>query len=267
VSPDLFALFVAVVVFVSGLAGLAYHAWQPANEEPSETRDLINRVTGLVATLAALVLGLLIASASTFYNNQKTSVELVSARVLALDGVLRRYGSDGNLARDQLKDLITSSYERVWGSSQRVLAAPTVQQASERMDRLFLNLNALREAAPEARRYLLAKAGDLATSINDQRLQMSLQLNNSLSWPFMTVLVSWACLLFLGFGMLAKLNRTNVFGLAVGAISVASAIFLIVELNTPYSGLLTLSPEPILETMGALDQGRHSASPRRIVTE
>jgi hypothetical protein len=266
-NPDLPALFVAIAVFVSGLAGLAYQTWQPSNEQPDETRDLINRVTGLIATLAALVLGLLIASASSFYNNQKTSLELVSARVLALDGVLRRYGPDGDLARDQLRDLIISSYERVWGSSQSTLAVPTVEETNERMERLFLTLNGLRETAPEARKYLLAKAGDLATSINDQRLQMSLQLNNSLSWPFLTVLVSWACLLFFGFGMLAKLNRTTVLGLAVGAISVGSAIFLIVELNKPYSGLLTLSPAPILETMAALNQESHRAPPRRAAAE
>jgi hypothetical protein len=267
VDTDLFALFVAAVVFVSGLAGLAYHAWQPVNEDPNETRDLVNRVTGLIATLAALVLGLLIASASTFYNSQKTSLELVSARVLQLDGVLRRYGADGLLARDQLKDLITGSYERVWGSDSGTLAAPTVEQTNERMDRLFLTLNALREAAPDTRKYLLAKAGDLATSINDQRLQMSLQLDTSISWPFLTVLVSWACLLFFGFGMLAKLNRTNVLGLGVGAVSVASAIFLIVELSGPYSGLLTLSPEPILKTMAAIEQGRHPGPLRRAATE
>jgi hypothetical protein len=53
----------------------------------------------------------------------------------------------------------------------------------------------------------MAKAEDLATSINDQRLQISSQLNNSISWPFMTILISWACLLFFGFGMLARVNR------------------------------------------------------------
>ncbi|HEY1895363.1 MAG TPA: hypothetical protein VGG62_03785, partial [Terracidiphilus sp.] len=110
----------------------------------------------------------------------------------------------------------------------------------------------LREAAPDSRKYLMAKAGDLATSINDQRLQMSLQLNNSISWPFMTILIAWASLLFFGFGILARVNRASVAGLAVGAVSVASAIFLIVELSTPYSGLLRLSPSPVLETIGAL---------------
>jgi hypothetical protein len=147
--------------------------------------------------------------------------------------------------------LVTGSYERVWEGDNGTLRMPTVQ-AIARADSLFLTLNVLREAAPDSRKYLMAKAGDLATSINDQRLQMSLQLNNSISWPFMTILIAWASLLFFGFGILARVNRASVVGLAVGAVSVASAIFLIVELNSPYSGLLRLSPSPVLETIEAL---------------
>ena len=90
--------------------------------------------------------------------------------------------------------------------------------------------------------------------MNSQRLQISLQLNNSISWPFMTILISWACLLFFGFGLLARVNRASVVGLGVGAASVASAVFLIVELSTPYSGLLQLSPAPVLQTIEALNK-------------
>ena len=109
--------------------------------------------------------------------------------------------------------------------------------------------------SPPARgwRRWATKAGDLATSINNQHLQISLQLNNSLSWPFTTILISWACLLFFGFGMLARSNRASVAGLAVGAISVASAIFLIVELSEPYFGVFILSPAPVLQTIEAID--------------
>jgi hypothetical protein len=251
-SQDLFAWVVAAVIFVSGMAGLAFHAWHPRNDEQvSETRDLINRLTGLVATLSALVLGLLIASANSFYNTQKASLETVSARVVELDGVRRRYGPDAQPAREILKELVTGSYERVWQGDEGTLRMPKVETV-ERMDSMFFALNALREAAPDSRKYLMAKAGDLATSINDQRLQMSLQLNNSISWPFMTILIAWASLLFFGFGTLARPNRTSVIGIAVGAASVASAIFLIVELSTPYSGALRLSPSPVLETIGSL---------------
>ena len=63
-NQDLFAFFVAALLFVSGIGGLAYQAWgDRGDEEVSETRDLVNRLTGLVATLSALVLGLLIAGA------------------------------------------------------------------------------------------------------------------------------------------------------------------------------------------------------------
>jgi hypothetical protein len=253
-KQDLLAFAVAAGVFISGLAGLAYRTWYPANEEEvAETRDLINRLTGLVATLSALVLGLLIASANSFHNAQKAGLETVSGRVLELDGVLRRYGPGAHATRTMLKEVITTSYERVWqGDNNGAPVMPTVAQADEQMEGLFTNLNALREEAPAERKYLLAKAGDLATSISNQSLQISLQLNNSISWPLMTILIAWACVLFFGFGLLARVNLASVVGLAVGAVSVASAIFLIVELSSPYSGMLRLSPAPVLQTIDRL---------------
>ena len=68
----------------------------------------------------------------------------------------------------------------------------------------------------------------------------------------MTIPVSWESLLFCAFGMLAGVDSTTVVGLAVGAVAVASTIFLIVELSKSYSGLLRLSPEPVLKTIEAL---------------
>jgi hypothetical protein len=253
VNTDIFAPFAAAAVFVSGLAGLFLHAWRPEQEGVDETRDLINRLTGLIATMSALVLGLLIASASNFYNTQKAGLEKVSARVLQLDSLLRRYGPDAQPARDLLKVMVTNSYESVWESgANRNLKVPTIEETAASMDAMFENLNRLRETAPVERQYRLAKASEITAAINDQRLEMALQVRNSLSWPFMTILVSWASLLFFAFGMLSRVNRTTVVGLAVGALAVASAIFLIVELSTPYSGLLRLSPEPVLNTIEAL---------------
>ena len=76
--------------------------------------------------------------------------------------------------RETLKELITGSYTHVWQGDKGTLMTPTVEQAEERMDRFFITLNALREAAPDSRKYLMAKAGDLAQSINNQHLQISL---------------------------------------------------------------------------------------------
>lgn len=246
-----FSSLVAVCAFATGLIGLIVHAWQPGNEGVEETRDLVNRLTGLIATMSALVLGLLIANASSFFNTQKISLETVSAQVLELDGVLKRYGPDAAPARGMLKDILTSSYQDVWSDAANG-GAPSTEKIAGRMDKLFISLNALLEAAPDSRKYRIAKAEDLASAINDQRLRMSLQVNDSLSWPFMTVLVLWISLLFFGFGMVARFNRVGVGGMAVGAVSVASAIFLIIELSTPYDGVIMLSPAPILATISAL---------------
>ncbi len=251
VSDTWFALFVAAVAFSMGLIGLIVHAWEPGNEGVDETRDLINRLTGLVATMSALVLGLMIANASNFFNTQKIGLETVSAQVLELDGVLHRYGPEAAPARALLRGILQHTYDDVWGPGS-AKEPPSAGELIDRTDKLFVALNTLLEAAPDNRKYRMQKAEDLATAINDQRLRMSLQVNDSLSWPFMTVLVLWICLLFFGFGMVARFNRVGVGGMAVGALSVASAIFLIMELSTPYDGIIMLSSDPIVQTIQAL---------------
>ena len=104
----------------------------------------------------------------------------------------------------------------------------------------------------DAQKSLRSKAADLIASIQDLRLGTRLQIDNSVTWPFLSILVSWTALLFFGFGLLARLNAAAVFTLAIGALSVASAIFLILELDAPYSGILRLPPTPILEAIDAL---------------
>ena len=200
-----FSTLVLAAAFAAGLIGLTIHALHPGREGVDETRDLINRLTGLVATMSALVLGLLIANASNFFNTQKIGLETVSAQVLELDGVLRRYGPEAAPARSLLRDILVSSYDDVWNPGS-INVAPRAERVVGRTDKLFVELNTLIEAAPDNRKYRVQKAEDLAASINDERLRMSLQVNDSLSWPFMTILVLWICLLFFGFGMVARVH-------------------------------------------------------------
>jgi hypothetical protein len=251
VTTGLLAL-IAIVVFISGLAGLRLHAWRPESEALDETRDLINRMSGLVATMSAILLGLLIASANNFYNTEKAGLETLSAQILQLDDLLRRYGPEAQPTRDALKDMVIIGYDRVWQVGGGNPRGPAIEDIQAGIDRMFAILDSMRQKAPDPRAYMLADAASLTAAINSQRLQMVLQLSNSLSWPFMAILVSWTCLLFFGFGMVSRVNRTTVVGLAAGSLTVASAIFLIAELNTPFSGLLRLSPEPIVRTIAAL---------------
>jgi hypothetical protein len=99
-----------------------------------DTRDLINRVTGLAGTMTALVLGLLIASANSFYNNQKSSLEETAAKLLQLDDVLRRYGPEAEPVRELLKASAIKTYDEDWGSGSETL--PTIAESSAAIDAL-----------------------------------------------------------------------------------------------------------------------------------
>lgn len=245
--------WIVLVIFVAtlgfGCLGLFLQRWPPERHMSDDTRDLINRVTGLVGTMTALVLGLLIASANSFYDTQKNELEQRAAKVLQLDGVLRRYGPEAKPVRDQLKASALKVYDEDWGTGSETL--PTIAEATATIDAFAAALDSM-QPTTNAQTYRLTRAHNIAAAIADQRLQMTLQLANPLSWPFLIILVSWTSLLFFGFGITVRRNATAVATLGVGAFAVASAVFLIIELSQPYSGLLRLSPAPLQEAISGL---------------
>ena len=103
-------------------------------------------------------------------------------------------------------------------------------------------------------RMMQSRAVQESESIAQLRLLMFEQLGGSISWPFLTVLVFWICVLFLGFGLFARFNTTVTVALLVGALSVAGAIFLILELSEPYRGIMRLSDEPLRNAMTQIDR-------------
>ena len=245
------ALIAAFLTFGGGMAGLLYDKLLPEHQVSDETRALINRVTGLVATMSALVLGLLIASANTFYSSQKSDLEILSERIIELDSKLRDYGSDAQPIRDLLKATVTQVYQNTWNSPHDAERLATIAEMRASWGAIGRQIDELRPTI-DAQKSLQSKAADLIASIQDLRLGTRLEIDNSVTWPFLSILISWAALLFFGFGLLARFNTAAVVTLAVGALSVASAILLILELNTPYSGMLRLPPTPILEAIDAL---------------
>src|SRR5947208_6398678 len=116
VTAATIALLAAFLTCGGGMVGLLYDKLLPEHQVSDETRALINRVTGLVATMSALVLGLLIASANTFYNSQKSGLEILSERIIELDSMLRDYGPDPQPIRDPLKATVTRVYQHTWNS-------------------------------------------------------------------------------------------------------------------------------------------------------
>ena len=248
-NSTLIALLVFVVVFGGALAGVSIRV--PAHHQDADTKDVVKLVMGLVATIAALVLSLLIASAHSSYDVQESEVQLLGAQLVQLDEVFAHYGPESSDARAQLRRMVKVELARLWPDAGA--ARPGMQGAQNYIpaEDLFDTVARLTPQS-DAQRSAQARALQLMTSMGTTIRLLHQQAGGSLSWPFFVVLVFWLVVLFAGFGLYARRNATVIAALFVGALTVAGAIFLILEMNRPYSGLMKISSAPISDAMAPI---------------
>jgi len=230
------ALIVFGCCFVSALVGMAVKL--PEHHREQESKDVVKLVMGLIATVAALVLSLLVASANTSYNTQRAELQSLAANAILLDRWLVAYGPEADGVRDLLHERISSMRERLW-SPDGVQPTP--------LDGVTKFIGEIQALSPktDAQRMMVGRLMQLGETVVHERLVMFEQSGGGVSWPVLLALVGWICLLFLGFGLFTRFNLTVFISLASGALSVSIAIFIILELSTPYSGLLQLSDAPV----------------------
>jgi drug/metabolite transporter (DMT)-like permease len=236
---------------VCGVVGLLLQKALPEAHTSDRSRDIIGGVVGLLTLLLALVLGLLIWTAFGVTNTQKTELQLLSARALEFDLEMKQYGPEGDPGRELLRTEIVWAHEQFWGDSDAMAAA--YEASYKNMGSMNAFLGALKPAT-DMQRGLLAAASQHYGAIGETRLLMSLQLSDPISWPLIITVIAWSCLLFLGFGLLSRMNATTLAALALGAASVASAVFLILELSQPYTSLLRISPAGLEQVIVDLDR-------------
>jgi hypothetical protein len=246
---------VACLAFVCcfGGAQLGLYLRLPDHHLDVDSKDTVRLVMGLIATMAALVLSLLISSANSSYDTQAAELEQISADIVQLDRMLVLYGPETQEIRVLLRQSVTAVHQRVWppDGTQPPNLDPAIGRAQT--DAFYAKLQNL---APKtaAQTHAQDAAWQLTTSLVRMRLVMYEQLNASVSWPLLAVLIFWVSVLFLGFGLFARFNATVIVTMTVGALSVAGAIFLILELNHPYSGLIRLSDAPIRGALASMDR-------------
>jgi membrane-bound ClpP family serine protease len=198
---------------------------------------------GLVATMAALVLGLLVTSAKGVYDAERKKVIQMAGKVAFLDRLLAAYGPEAAEARVRFHDLAKAAVRQMWpeeASASAQLAPNT--QAGE------VIYAAVQDLSPrdETQQKLKDQATNVATDIGQIRYLLVALLVPSISKPMLIILVSWLVAIFLGFSVLAPRNVTVILALLVSALAVSGAIFLILELDQPFSGLIRISSEPML---------------------
>ena len=235
----------SAVVFacISGglVVGLILRRSLPDHHLNSESRDTVKVGTGLVGTMAALLLGLLVASAKGSYDTEKSEVTQMAAKVAYLDRVLALYGPESQHAREQLKGAVAASIARMW-PSEKMLGLP-----SEPATINVQLYNALQELSPqtESQKYLKAQALGVYTDLGQTRWLLVQQTERSLALPFLATVIFWLSTTFVSYGLMAPRNATVIAALLLGAFSISVAFFLILELEHPFDGIIQISSGPM----------------------
>jgi hypothetical protein len=253
-DPIVTSLLVAAITFAGGVFGLVLQRFVPEKLASGALKDMTAAIGGLLSLLTALVLGLLIWTAYGVYSNQNTAVRNLAIGILQFDLALADYGPDASEGRTQLRKSVSEGIHQIWTDRTKgdfVSRNDMATLGNLRARQAFLNsLHPTTQAQKDA----LAAANQASASVTQTRLQMALALIDPVSRPLVFVVVSWATLIFVGFGFMHGGHLTTIIAIGVGAVAVAAAIYLVVDLSAPYSGFFRVSSAPIEEVLNEIDQ-------------
>ena len=247
------ALVVFICCFGAALAGMLLRARLPTDHLDGNSKDVVKLVMGLIATMAAIVLGLLIASAKSTFDTQASEMQELAAEVMQLDRMLVLYGPETKDARDILRNALMVVHETIWPADDRRRASLDPTLSKDQSDAFYAKLEAL-SPKTELQRSAQSMALQLGGSLAKTRTLMFEQAAGSIEWPLLAILVFWLSVLFLGFGLFARFHITITVTLMVGAVSVASAVFLMLELSQPYQGLMRVPDTAFRSALAHLAQ-------------
>ena len=238
-------------VFGGALLGLFLRSILPDHHRSSESRDVVKLGMGLLATMAALVLGLLIASAKGSYDTQRFELTQLAANVALLDRVLAHYGPEAKDTRDLLRRSVAGVLDQMWPNdgSRPSKLNPEARGA----EALYEKIQALSPHSEEQRAHR-AEAVKIVTDLGRTRSLQIAQAGRSIPLPFLVILVFWVAVIFVSFGLYAPPNATVVAALSVCALSVSGAIFLILEMDQPFQGLIQVSSAPLRAALANLGE-------------
>jgi hypothetical protein len=250
-SPFTISLIVLACVFGGALVGMLLHPILPQHHLSSESKDIVKLGVGLVGTMAALVLGLLVAAAKGAYDAQTAELTQISANIATIDRILANYGPETKEIRDILHSAAARILDQMW-SKDGASASPTTP-VSAAGETLYHKIQAL-SPKNDALRSLQGHALSVVMETGRTRWLMYAQASASVSMPLLVVLVLWLTVIFISFGLFAPFNATVVGSLFVSALSVSGAIFLILEMYTPYTGVIQISSAPLHAALAQLGQ-------------
>jgi len=252
-QPLIISSIVFACVFGSALLGMLLRTAVPDHHVSQDSKDVVKMAMGLLATMAALVLGLLTASAKSSFDTVDSEVQQSAAHIILLDRVLAQYGPETKETRDMLRQALAYRIQLTWPDDSSRATRVEAPEMTPTIEGIQSRVRALSPQS-DAQRDLQSKALSLIGELTATRWLVFAQAGNSVPMVFLIVLVLWLAVLFISFGLLAPRNATVVVALLFCALSVAGSIFLILEMGHPLAGSIKVSGAPLRFALAHLGQ-------------
>ena len=239
-------------MFGGALIGLGLQRLLPQHHLNKESQDVVKLCAGVVATVTALVLGLLVSSAKSSFDAMNTRIIQTSATIIILDRMLADYGPEAQSVREHLRRSAETMVHKIWPEERTGVSATAAIERGGAIEAFQAELHRL-VPHTDAQRQLLAQAQQAASDVPRSRWMLIEEAQNELPNTLVVLLVLWLAILFLSFGLFAPRNATVVAALFICGCVMAGAIFLILEMNRPLDGFIKVSSAPMhkaLEYLG-----------------
>jgi uncharacterized membrane protein len=246
-------LIVFACVFGGTLFGLHMSKKVRAHHLSADSKDAMKMALGVIGTLAALVLSLLLASTKSSFDAQGNGINQISADLVLLDRALARYGPETRDARDRLRNSVAAVLQRVWPDEELEVAKLDTSEAAAGLDAVE---GRVRDLSPrtDGQRGLQARSLSIISEIAKERVLLLERHKTTLPIPFLIVLVWWFTIIFACLSLFAPRNALVIAIMFACAVSVSAAIVLILEMDSPYQGAIRLSSAPLRDALAHMGQ-------------
>jgi hypothetical protein len=251
-DPIVLTLTALACMFGGMLVGMFLRPLLPDHHLSQESKDAVKLGVGMVVTLAALVLGLLVASAKGTFDTMTHELRQTGAKIVILDRVMAQYGPETKEARSLLRLTVKSAIDAMGRKGED---AAIMERARDNRNEIEILQHRLRQLAPhnDGERWLQSRALQLSADIADNRWLLTEQVGQgSIPRPFIALLIFWLTIIFGAIGLMAPRNTTVMVVLFICVFSSAGSLYLIAELDQPYRGLIKISSAPLFTTLNYL---------------
>jgi hypothetical protein len=237
-------------IFGGALLGLSFRRWVPEHHLSADSKDVVKLTIAVIATMSALVVSLLIASAKSSHDARRSEFTQMSADIILLDRSLDHYGPETKGVRLLLRHSVGTMLDRISASASEQTGLGAWGADAERLH------DGIHELSPhnEIQRSLQGQAVKILGDLGHRRWLLFAESGSAVPMPFLVVLIFWLTIIFASFGLFAPINATVVATFLVCALSLSGAIFLILELDRSFAGLLQISDAPLQEALAHLGE-------------